>query len=545
MPQAQEHGRAGLQRYILNDFTGGLHSTGVVSRIGISDTECACAQDVEFWPVGTVSKRTGRICKNTSTQLSGYISNIWKWYDSTLNNHIMAFTAASGTTCSAQIQKSSGEITVWTMVIKHGGGQRWNHQTGDTISCVAMVGSAFFCNGVANNELFVYDGSAACCAVTDAPSGCKYIGFFSGYGFVANVCESNGTRRGSRVYWSDPNDPHSWPASQWLDLDVNDGEEITGICVLGNELIVFKKSKIFAISYVGGSFQFLSELRVNGKGCSAGGSIFPRYEYICFYGSDGFYRFDGREARRYSDKIKDFIVNINHEAAARIMVTAVEKHSQLWHLVPLETNANNCILVYDYDRNNWTLHKAQGVSCMEGYIPLSYRTLGDVAIPYESEGATWGDLTETENLETAVLGSEDGWLYYTDFGTSDASGTDSSVAITGMWTSRWLDFDMPDINKRITRVTLLFDNECSAGGTAHFIHVNMYKNWDMSTAVATTNIPLSSSNADWDILLEKRIDTSFTCRTMAVEMYTDSIDEPWTLHEIIVEYLPKGRTLVL
>lgn len=549
MPQAQGHERAGIQRYVLNDFSGGLHSPGVVSRFRIADTECTCAQDVDFWPVGAVSKRNGRTCENTSTQLSGAVIQIYKWYDANLTGHVLVFTAMSADSGSAEVNEfiPSAGTESWTRVISSGDAHKWDNDQNAPISCMAALGSAFFANGQDGQALMQYGGNGmvSCSAVADAPSGAKSMAFFNGYAFLGNVEYPTGTRLGSRIYWSDPNDPLTWPKSQWLDLDRDDGEEINGMCVLGNELIVFKPSTIFAVSYIGGSFMFQSELRVNGKGCNAGNSLFPRYTYISFYGSDGFYRFDGRSVERYSDKIRDLIVAFNAEGTERIAVTALESRSQLWHLVPVNSTTPNRILVYDYDRDNWSVYRADSMSSMSGYIPTSDRVIGEITVPYQDEALSWGDLAQTDTIETIVTGSTDGYIYYNGYGTADASGSNASVAMTGIWTSRWIDFDMPDINKRVTRLTFMFDNEDTVAASAHYAHVALYKNWDSETAVATADIPLSAANAEWDIAVERRVDTSFNCRNMAVKVTTDNADEPWTLHQVIIEYIPKGRTFVV
>lgn len=45
----------------------------------------------------------------------------------------------------------------------------------------------------------------------------------------------------SRVYWSAVGDPETWPASSFLDFRVNDGDTITALSSIGNQLIIFKQ----------------------------------------------------------------------------------------------------------------------------------------------------------------------------------------------------------------------------------------------------------------------------------------------------------------
>lgn len=96
-----------------------------------------------------------------------------------------------------------------------------------------------------------WDGAAASTSAWTASSGSvpngKYILLHQNFVFVAGVAANP-----SRLYWCNVaagtgTDPRSWPTANVIDLDPNDGDEITGLAKCGPLLLVFKRRKVFAI----------------------------------------------------------------------------------------------------------------------------------------------------------------------------------------------------------------------------------------------------------------------------------------------------------
>lgn len=551
-PSQVGHERAGIQRYIIDEFTGGLHSEDNFTKVGLLDTETPSAQNVEFWPVGTISKRNGRQCMNTTTKLSGAVIQLYQWWTPAGGNYLMAFTAGSATSGGASIcsggvyyltPTSSTLATVTPIIPEKGSGYHWIPGATDSIFVEAYAGSAIFVDGI--DYMMAWDGTT-CSALGTAPKGAKYIKGYKNYLFAANSEPPSswagaGIRGESRIYWSDPGDAQSWPDANWLDLDSNDGDTITGMDVISNELIIFKERRVYAISYVGGSYTFYSETRVDGRGCGAGASLSSRYGDITFYGIDGYYAFDGRELHDLSTKIKNYFqVLIIPSVRELIFAAPYEEKDQNWVLVPmsLDTNNKTHAIVYDYDRQNWTLF-TNSAACVGWYVGATDQTfgsLGDATTDqYILHDETWGNRTFLSNSTTLITGQYDGFIMANDVGTSD-NGED----IIAFWRSKWIDFGNPDINKRIVRVTFYLDREVESSINAYNVTVNFFKDWDSSTAINTQYVSTYGSS----ILLEKRIDLSLSCRALQLEVRTDLKSQHFCIHKIVIEYIPKGRTLV-
>lgn len=59
----------------------------------------------------------------------------------------------------------------------------------------------------------------------------------------------NSVTNTSRIYYSDIADPTSWPGSNYFDIEPGDGQNITCILVLGDDLIIFKEHSTYRLGY--------------------------------------------------------------------------------------------------------------------------------------------------------------------------------------------------------------------------------------------------------------------------------------------------------
>jgi len=542
---AQPHQEAKKERYILEGFTDGLHSEGAFSKTQILDTECTCAENIEFWPVGTISKRPGSTYKNSTTQLSGAVIALYQWWSAAGANYLIAFTAASAATTPAEtisgtiyyIGSQTSQTTCTFTKILSSGELGWNPTTTSVIVVESFGGSAIFTNGV--DQMFSWNG-VSCSAMTTAPTGAACIRSYKNYLFAGNAESPAGTRQQSRLYWSDPGDAHTWPASNYLDLDADDGDYIVGMEILGNELIVFKERKIYAVTYVGGIYEFYSEARMSGVGCGAQGSIVPIFSELLFYGIESYYSFNGRDVESLSDKLKD-IVTYAIQPSYRTTIRGItyEEKDQIWWLVPIDAttaSGNTHVMVLDYSRDGWTIF-TNTAACLGWYNQTSDLTFGDLAAAYSAYNTAWGDRLFLSNAALIAAGSPNGYIL--DCGTAGVAA-DLGVSYEGFWRSRWIDFGMPDINKRITRITVYIDKEVETEAADYNLYLYVYKDWDRSTIASSQTV---SVYGDLPVL-ERRVDFTMSCRAMQLQIGSTLKDQPFTIHKIVIEYSSKGRTLV-
>lgn len=551
---AQPHEPAKIQRYVLEGFDGGLRSEDTLSRVLVSDTECVCALNIEFWPPGTISKRHGRTYKNELEPLSGSITCIYQWWSEAGANHLLCFQAASGVSaCSAQIltmTEATETSATWSYVLSSGqvastaASSTWNPTEDDPVIVESFGGSALFVNGV--DKMYVWSGTGYAAPVETAPVGVVCMRGYKNYLFVGNAeIPSGGERFNSRIWWSDPGDAHTWPESNYIDLDAKDGDLITGMEILGNELIVFKERKIYAVTYVGGVYEFYAENRMNGVGCASRASIIPIFSELCFYGIENFYSFTGRDVEALGDKIKALIINqILPEQRSKICGTSYEDKNQLWWGVPMDNDPasplsahNSHILVLDYELNAWTIFEGNANS-LAWFSQATDRTFGDLTNAYFTYDVSWGERVFNSNSAKLVSGMYNG--YMVDNGTL-GSTSDLSADYEGFWRSRWLDFGMPETNKHIIRMTIFIDKDVNDEMDDYDVYVNVYKDWDADTVVDTFNLSVYGLNP----VLERRLDFTTACRALQFELGTSKQGQSFTIHRIVIEYVPKGRTLVV
>ena len=325
-----------------------------------------------------------------------------------------------------------------------------------------------------------------------------------------------------------------------MDLDGDDGDYISGMEILGNELIVFKERKILAVTYVGGQYTFYAEGRQSGVGCAAQGSIVPIFSELCFYGIENFYSFTGRDVESLGDNIKDVLINsIIPTYRDGIRGTMFEEKNQIWWAVPITSttaSGNTDILVLDYEQNGWTAHSGE-LASFTWYSQTLDQTFGSLGLSYATYDYEWGTRQFLGNASLILAGTYNGFIV--DNGTAGAT-TDLGVAYTGLWRSRWVDFNHPDINKRVVRMTLFVDSEVHAEEDDYNLTVEVYTDWDETTPDSTHTISLYGTTP----IIERRIDFTTTCRAMQLVLKTTGSGEGFTVHRIVIEYIPKGRTQV-
>lgn len=94
-------------------------------------------------------------------------------------------------------------------------------------------------NGV--DSCYKYDGSTAS-SVAATPI-TKYAKWFHNYMF----CAGNSTTP-DRLYFSNVNDPETWGGSDYIDVNPNDGDTITALTIIGDELVVSKRNRLWALT---------------------------------------------------------------------------------------------------------------------------------------------------------------------------------------------------------------------------------------------------------------------------------------------------------
>ena len=169
----------------------------------------------------------------------------------------------------------------------------------------------------------------------------------------------------TRVYFSNPLNPDSFSASDYFDVGVRDGGDITGLFAYYNSLIVFRES---SVELVRGdpSTGFNVVPFIQGIGCRAINSVtsVPGVG-VMFLGNDGVYRIFGGLDGGSEVQIEKMTPNLvktekrfNSALLARASATYSPKGRE-WHCyMPVDGEEKPAFgLVYHVDKNTWSTRK--------------------------------------------------------------------------------------------------------------------------------------------------------------------------------------------
>lgn len=205
----------------------------------------------------------------------------------------------------------------------------------------------------------------------------KYVEQYNNYLFLANVT-ANGVYYPTRIYWSNLQDPTTWLTTSFIEVSENDGQQITGMKVLGNNLIIFKTRSIYIISFTGDpDVPFI--LQGGGKansdvGCVSHFSIQEVQNGLMFFASDGLYYFDGFNSQKVSDRINPTILGLNQTrlTQARSLVQR-NKHRYMLSVPSSSSSNNDTIIVWDWYLNAFSIYIGMSPAAMCTTYNLGYQ----------------------------------------------------------------------------------------------------------------------------------------------------------------------------
>jgi hypothetical protein len=535
------------QQLRVDNFTKGMIEESQLSTMEFPPGACVECENVYFNPAGSLSKRPGYEALNSTIwSTGGPITRLTSFTTTGGINYALTFScsASTGSACIAAVETdgTDTDIAVFNNIAVTGTWD-WDPIVDEPITVAAYAGSAVFTHWGANatNIPTVWPATTAtatCVDVSATISGAKVCAAWGNYLFLGNVVSSaDGIRRGSRIHWNASGQIDSWPAAQYIDLDADDGDEITSMCIYKDKLIVFKKYKMWKIHYVGGSLMFQEERVSTSIGCVGPNAYIDNGGTLYFIGAYTAYAWEGSgEPETISDNIQSQWDDINMEYSRICEVESDDSNFQIWFHVPHGGNqrTKNRLYVYDTRFKAWTRFNISAYSvggfdygAIEAYLhkPNAYSTYGTRIRDALS------------NKEGVLAFGGAGYLYR--YGSVD---NDAGAAIEGYWISPWYTFDNPIANKRLMRITAFVSRQTT--DMDYDLHVDLYRDWNDTTADEEKTVSLSSA-IDYPTV-EKRIDFTKQLRSARFKIFTDGTDPdtPFTLHKLIIDWVPKGLTLV-
>lgn len=273
-----------------------------------------------------------------------------------------------------------------------------------------------------------YDGSTL--ADLAAPPG-KYLRVHQERLLVANQADNK-----SRVSWSQIGNPEGWvddSDSGDLDVQTNDGDEITALHPFDQDTLVFKERSFWILA--GSEPKNYRFMGMGGPGTVAHRTVRTVGGRPFWLARDGVYAFNGSVSYCVSEEIDPyFIRNINQDHIGK--AAAVEWRRRYWLAVPWgDSTVNNVVLVYDPSTRLWYFFEGIYAACFAKF--------------------------KMDNQELLYFGTsqDEGKVYQADTGT-----TDNGQAIDAHWWTPWLNFENPVSYKKISKVRCLINTYAEPSG---------------------------------------------------------------------------------
>lgn len=434
---------------------GGLNSTA--GSLGLRENESSDLQNIDFNRFGSVLKRSGYTALNT-TALSGSprIDGL-HWYE----------FHSSGTLTRFALAVAGGKF--YKMDALDG---TWDDITGSlTITAQNQCDFENFLNEVyvtnGTDAPFKWTGTGNGAAMT-VPTGltkAKFVKQFNNYLFLANVTVS-GTAMPSRIYWSNLKTTGTWTSTDFIEVSLNDGQEITGLKVLSDRLVIYKSRSIYNLFFTGDSdIPFI--LPGGGKsnsavGCNAPYSIQELENGHVFLSYDGFYFYDGLNSFRISDKITTTLLTFDLSLfpSARSLVYK-SKNRYLCAMTNTGATTNNRVLVWDYSNNAWSI-----------YVGMAVNALATFFVGGTDERPYFGDYS--------------GFVYRADT-TSTDNPLNVATAINAYYYTNWKTYDDLIDHKGIPSIAIYHQNTNATMSFAYSYDFEEADTYTQSFSLATSS----------------------------------------------------------
>jgi hypothetical protein len=423
------------------DFSGGLNDS--TSPVAIADNELTDIQNFCFTTTKALVKRTGFTHQsldasgNPVTFASKPVRGLY------LFNRI-GYSKSLIAVCNGAVYADKALTKVFASL-----------DTGYTETAIpdfaTLNNVGVMVNGVEVPKYIKDTGALSMGSLAGSPTmaNAKYLAVYNNYLFMAG-----GATNPSRIVWSVLNNPESWQAADYIDINVGDGDLITGLKVIGSDLYVFKSRSIYRVTFTGVSttpFTVSGNPAIESVGAFSHRTI-QTIERTCFFFSgNAVYEFDGVNIKEISNKIETNALALatpyNMSASAGILRTL----NQYWLSITTSGQTRqDTIFVYDYMLGAWTK-----------YAGIYANGMAEVV---DNNNQYW--------LYTGQSNSTGGgYVYRQNDGNSDIAAAINAYAVT-----KWMDHGKPESRKRYKKLYVY----ATSGSAAYNLVVNTY--FDFQTA---------------------------------------------------------------
>lgn len=198
-------------------------------------------------------------------------------------------------------------------------------------------------------------------------SGAKTCATYGNYLVIGNTTESS-TAYPSRVRWSDINNPDSFPALNYIDVEPNDGDKVVATIAFDDSIYIFKKNSIYRMLITGldGPDAFIIRPVARNIGAWAKNSVkvIPNVG-IVFLAQNTIYVLSDQGLEPIGDAIQATLETITRSMWANAVGEVYAKPYQYWLAVSTTSDSkNHLVLVYDYTQRAWSKYTGLNVNML-------------------------------------------------------------------------------------------------------------------------------------------------------------------------------------
>ena len=340
-------------------LNGGLNTAA--GPLGVADNESPNLQNIDFEKGGSFGQRNGYTALNTSTIDAGQPIDGLYWFINTSISKPIAI-------CNSKVYRmdtSSGEPDgTWDDITGAASITADKHFDFETFTGYALMTNDW--------DVPLKWSGAGNVEALDVPTGltrAKFVTQFQNYCFLGNVVVS-GVDRPSRFYFSALRDITSWNVAHFYEVSMEDGEEITGMKVLGDRLVVYKTNSIYIVTFTGNSdIPFVINKSKSSVGCIAPYSIQEIQNNHIFLAYDGVYMFDGNHSYKMTDKINPTINALKKtQLSNAVSMFQYDKNRYWLGVTSALATTNDTVLTWDSFNNAWSVNKGINACSMHTFL---------------------------------------------------------------------------------------------------------------------------------------------------------------------------------
>lgn len=462
----------------------GLLNVGA-SDFVMLDNELTACKNCWVYKLGKLQKVPGYSLAASTGQVINAkdVSYLHHYYDTSTSTNYLLATSDSSTALTLKYRITGAWVTIT------GISTTWDSYAGSIPAMENYLGKAFIV-GYKSGSTFLPNAtitatvfSASDANITGMPQG-KYIKAYNDLLYVGHS-RTGGVTYSSRVYFSDEPTAGAiaWTgiATNWVEFGQNDGDEITGLAVCANRLIVFKHYSMWR-------YDETNKVKIADVGCDSFRSIININGVLYFTNRQGAWRWTGGMPELLSVKAQEYFDAVTQTTLPNQIGVCYNESEYRVFLGNLTVNE------YTYT-NAWFCWDTIREKC---YIRCTY----DIV----KAACTYVD----SSVRRAYFGNDNGYVF--KFATPvDQVYSDNGSHIDSFFITKALDHGVPEDVKFTTHLAI-FSN--------YAVGMKCAVQKDNEIAFREANIPILKKNIE-------QIDISGSANRFRYKFYEKGLGRSW------------------